>query len=292
MDYYGLPTGSVENDFLRLEYLTRGGLRLVRLSAFGSPNLFAELPDIGWQTPHGFYRILGGHRFWVAPETEEITYLTEPAEITAEELPGGIRLRQPVDHRCGLRKTIEIHIQPNQASFTLRHHLHNEGPRTLQVAAWGITQFSLGGMAAFPQPANRVDAGGFLPNRSLVLWPYTRLNDRRLHWMEKYLMIRAEIVQSACKVGYNHPSGWGVYWNHGVLVRKSVTIQMEATYPDFNSPMEMYIDHRFFELESLSPLLHLAPGEQIWHEEHFDLFAAPGLQDEQDLADFLDHLPE
>ncbi len=289
-DVSAYPSGTLNNNLVKISYLSQGALRLVHCSAFGSPNLLAELPEVGWQTPHGTYHLLGGHRFWVAPESMDLTYLTEPREILEELIPGGVRLTQPIDLRCGLQKKIEIVLHPRQACFNLRHILLNLGDQPRTVAAWGITQFSLGGMAAFPQPANRVDPGGYLPNRSLTLWPYTRLDDPRLRFLQNYLVLRADTIQQPCKIGYHHPSGWGVYLHHGVLVRKTVTIQPGAAYPDLDSPLEMYIDHRFFELESLSPLVNLKPGNHITHEERFDLLPAPGITTEQELAEFLDHL--
>ena len=197
-----------------------------------------------------------------------------------------------MDPHSGLQKTIEVHLDPTRPEFTLRHILLNAGTKPMHVSAWGITQFSLGGIAAYPQPSTTVDPGGYLPNRSLTLWPYTRLNDPRLHWLENYLMIRAEQIQQPCKVGYAHPSGWGAYLHHGVLIIKKVNIQSGANYPDMNSPMEMYIDHRFFELESLSPLSWINPGEQIIHQEQFSLQLAEGVTDEGSLADFLDRMQE
>jgi hypothetical protein len=292
MDFAGLPTGRLDNGHIQIDYLRSSALRLIRLHAFGSPNLFAELPELGWQTPYGFYRLLGGHRFWVAPESMDLTYLLEPPEILEEAIPDGVRLIQPIDLHSGLQKTIEVKLNPTQPEFALRHILLNAGAKPRHVAAWGITQFSLGGIAAFPQPSTTVDSGGYLPNRSLTLWPYTRLNDPRLRWMENYLMIRADRIHQPCKVGYAHPSGWGVYLHHGVLVIKKVNVQIEVHYPDMNSPIEMYIDHRFFELESLSPLTWIHPGEQIIHEEQFTLQKAENLTDEQSLAEYLDRMQE
>ena len=92
MDFDGFQMGRLDNGLIQIDYLRQGALRLMRLHAFGSPNLFAELPEVGWQTPHGFYRLLGGHRFWVAPETMDITYLLESPEILEEAIPDGVRL--------------------------------------------------------------------------------------------------------------------------------------------------------------------------------------------------------
>lgn len=286
--YYGMETGSIENGTLRIEYLKQDALRLVRLM-FGrsEDNLFAELPGVGWDTPHGFYSLIGGHRLWVAPESMDITYLTEPREILAEGIPGGVRLAQPTDPRCGLQKIIEVILEPQAGRFTLNHILVNQGSKNIRAAAWAISQFPLGGIAALPQPNDKTDAGGYLPNRSLALWPYTRLNDPRLRWLENYLMINAHTVQQPCKLGYHHPSGWEVYLQKGVLIRKQVTVQPDAVYPDLNSPLEMYIDHRFLELESIGPLVNLQPGEQVCHTEHWSLEEAAGLKDEQALAAYL-----
>lgn len=69
-DFYGLPTGGLGNDRLRLEYLAEAGPRLVRLFLNGSAtreNLLAELPDVVWPTPFGPYRAHGGHRLWTRP---------------------------------------------------------------------------------------------------------------------------------------------------------------------------------------------------------------------------------
>lgn len=288
MEFAGFPTGSIENGALRIDYLRQGGLRLVGLTLGESgSNLLVELPDVGWQTPNGYYRLFGGHRLWVAPESQGITYLPEPEEIHEERIPGGVRLAQATDERSGLQKIMEVSLAPGKAAFTIRHSLVNQGEKKIRAAAWAISQFRLGGIAAVPQPATWADEAGLLPNRSLALWPYTRLNDPRLCWMEHYLMIRTQRIEQPCKVGYTHPVGWIAYLLDGVLIRKQVVIQAEWQYPDMNSALEIYVNHRFIELESLSPLVVLKPGERIFHEERWSLEETDGLKDEQALADYL-----
>ena len=288
MEFAGFPTGRINNGILRIDYLKQGGLRLVRLIlGDGGANLFAELPDLGWQTPNGYYRLLGGHRLWVAPEIKELTYLPEPVEIIEESILGGVRLTQAIDERSGLQKVMEVSLEPGKAAFTIRHILFNQGKKEITAAAWAISQFRLGGVVALPQPTTWADEAGLLPNRSLVLWPYTRLNDPRLRWMEDYLMIRTEPVEKPCKVGFSHPQGWIAYLLDGYLIRKQVAIQAGVQYPDMNSALEIYVNHRFIELESLSPLVQLKPGEHISHEENWSLEEAKNLDDEKGLADYL-----
>ena len=64
-----LPSKFMENEVLRLEYLTTTGPRIVGLYAKGAQgNLLAETPGVHWATPHGEFYLRGGHRLWVAPE--------------------------------------------------------------------------------------------------------------------------------------------------------------------------------------------------------------------------------
>ena len=51
-DFHGLPTRSLANDHLTLDYLAEAGPRIVRLFLAGShTNLLAESPDMSWDTP-------------------------------------------------------------------------------------------------------------------------------------------------------------------------------------------------------------------------------------------------
>ena len=289
MEFAGLPCGEIDNGLVRLGYLQKGGLRISHLRFGDLPeNLFVELPDVGWQTPNGYYRLLGGHRLWVAPEAMETTYLPEPEEVIQEHIPGGLRLTQPTEERTGLQKIIEIHLADSQAKFTLKHFLVNRGDKTVTAAAWAISQFKVGGIAALPQSSAKADTGGYLPNRSLALWPYSRLNDPRLRWMDRYLMVNAQVVQQPCKVGYIGLDNWVAYLYHGVLARKQVELKQGVQYPDMNSALEIYFDERCLELESLSPLAKLKPGEQVVHEEHWSVEKVSDINNEQALEEYLE----
>ena len=110
-DFYGLPTRSLSNSHLTLDYLAEAGPRLVRLFVAGSDtNLLAEAPDLSWDTPHGVYRLHGGHRLWHAPETFPRTYLPDESGLEIDQLEDGLRLRQPVEAATGVQKAIELRL--------------------------------------------------------------------------------------------------------------------------------------------------------------------------------------
>ena len=54
-NFHGYPTAVLENEHIRLEYLTTAGPRIVGLSYHGSPNLLADVHDMVWDTPNGEY---------------------------------------------------------------------------------------------------------------------------------------------------------------------------------------------------------------------------------------------
>ena len=180
-DFYGLPIRTLDNGAIRLDYLAEAGPRIVRLFAAGSDeNLFAELPDLQIETPHGPYFIRGGHRLWHSPEAFPRSYLPDNAGLSITELADGVRLTQPIEEPTGIRKSLEIRLTPDQPIVTITHELKNECIWPVELAPWAITQMRLGGVAILPQQTTALDATGLLPNRHLVLWPYTRWSDPRL----------------------------------------------------------------------------------------------------------------
>src|SRR5258707_15510805 len=101
-----LPFASIENNFLRLDYLTTTGTRIIGLYVKGAQgNLLAETPDIHWSTPHGEYYLHGGHRLWTAPEDPFYTCPEEGLEVIEDG--DNIILRSLVD-KAGLEKEITI----------------------------------------------------------------------------------------------------------------------------------------------------------------------------------------
>jgi len=82
-DFHGLPTQSLENSHLRVDFLSQAGPRIVRLALPAHPeNLLAELPHRRHPTPYGEFRILGGHRLWHSPEDILRTYIPDNEGLT------------------------------------------------------------------------------------------------------------------------------------------------------------------------------------------------------------------
>jgi len=269
----------LKNDFLQIEYLT-DWLRIVGLSLTGKPNLMADVTSQPpTPTPYGDYHFIGGHRLWHAPEDLLRSYIPDN-EILITDLPDGVILESKTEPGSGIRKRIEIRLAADKPSVTLIHTLINAGMWAVELAPWAITQFRLGGTVILPMPVGNIDPAGLLHNRQISLWPYTRINDPRVKWDDKFILFKADAMLPPFKIGYFNPHGWMAYWVDGILFRKTFEAHADLPYPDNNCNAEMYCGDKFVELESLAPLLPLNPGDSTTHIERWDVFTG------------LDSLPE
>ncbi len=272
-DYYGLPTGTLDNGFLRLEYLATAGPRIVRLFLPGSPeNLLAEVPGWFWETPLGRFFPYGGHRLWHAPEAMPRTYVPDNDGLTVEPLPDGVRLLHPADPVTGVAKSVDLCLAPGRPALSLHHTLRNDGPWPVELAPWAITQLPLGGVAVLPQPTGDT---GLLPNRCLVLWPYSHWGDERLHLGDGVIRIVARPLAEPFKLGYLSEAGWLAYLRAGILFCKRFALSADSPYPDRNCNVEVYCNDRVIELETLAPLVRLEPGQSTEHVEEWEVYGDP-----------------
>ena len=269
--FHDHPIGVLENEHVRLEYLTTAGPRIVGLSYRGSPNLLADVHDLAWDTPNGAYHPYGGHRLWISPESPEKTYIPDESGLQLHQFPNGVELTGVKEIGSGVRKSIRIELAAGQAGFRLTHTIRNENPDPIRIAPWSITMFRLGGWVILPQPVGNTDPHGLLPNRLLALWPYTRLNDPRLILRDDFILLHATSDLPPAKLGYAGTNGWLAYWLDGILFRKSFDIQAGAVYPDGGCNTESYCNDLDVELESLGPLETLAPGASTHLSETWKL---------------------
>lgn len=270
-DFYGLPTRTLSNGLIALEVLEGAGPRVVGLRAQGGENLFAELPAKGWDTPQGRYNLRGGHRLWHAPEAFPRSYQPDNEGLTITEIPGGLGLDQPPEPLTGIAKGMAITLAPERASATVRHTLRNSGAWPVELAPWAITQLRAGGLAILPLGAP-VRAQGPLPDRAVVLWPYTRWGDPRFQLSDDYLLAAAHVGLPPAKLGSFCRLGWCAYLLHDTLLVKRFAPRPGRSHPDSGCNVEVFADQRSLELETLGPLARLEPGETLEHAEQWELY--------------------
>jgi len=257
-----LPSAFIENDFLRLEYLTTTGPRIIGLYAKGvDGNLFAETLDVHWGTPHGEFYLRGGHRLWTAPED---TFYTCPEEGLRVIEGDDIILRSPVD-ASGLEKEIAFRLDGSCVHLSQKVTWHGDAPITL--SPWGITQLRLGGMGILPLS---IEANGFAPNRNLVLWPYTNLKDERLELHDDFMLLHGKSSEKALKIGNRNTRGWIACALGDALFVKRFDIE-DGALPDLSSNVEAYVKDVCLELETLGTLKILTTGESVTLNETWEV---------------------
>jgi len=192
--------------------------------------------------------------------------------LAVEETSSGVRLRQPPESGTGICKSLEISLNDERPIVVLTHTLENAGAWPVELAPWAITQMKLGGVVVLPQQLEPLDSSGLLPNRHLVLWPYTSWQDTRLCLYDDFVLIHAAARSSACKVGYTNQLGWIGYLRAGVFFVKRFQPQPEKPHADRGCNVEAYCNERVIELETLGPLCRLEPGQSVTHVEMWELY--------------------
>ena len=258
-----LPFASIENKFLRLDYLTTTGPRIVGLYAHGvEGNLLAETPHAHWPTPHGEFYLRGGHRLWIAPEN--LFYVCPEDDLNVIEEKDRVILRSAID-ASGLEKELSFHL--NENCVHLIHRITWHGDKPIEFAPWAITQLRLNGMAILPLSASE----GLTPNRNLVLWPYSQVNDERFELHDDMILLYGQGTTQAFKIGNLNKYGWIACMLGKALFVKRFSFSESQSYPDMGCNVEAYVKDDCLELETLGPLTKLNPNESVTHEETWEV---------------------
>lgn len=263
----------LSNPKIDLVITTVIGPRIIRAGFVGERNEFWEKPEDQGKRGGEDWRIYGGHRLWHSPEAMPRSYCPDNGPIQVDPLPGGVRLIQPTEAATGIRKEIDVQVSPKEAYVRVTHRLRNDGLWPIELAAWALSVMAPGGQAVVPMPT-RSHPDGLLPNRTLTLWPYADMTDPRVTWGSRYVLLRHSAnAESAFKLGASVKDGWTAYVRDDVCFLKVFDYAEDGVYPDGGCSVEAYTnsDPNMLELETLSPLELLEPGDELEHVEHWFL---------------------
>jgi len=270
-DFHGEETLVLENEHLIVEALAAAGPRIVRVQLAGSSeNVLGDVADVGWDTPWGEYHLRGGHRLWCAPENPPLTFRPTRANCSCPNAAHGVRLER-LEPQSGLRKSMDIELATNAAVVTIMHCIRNEGKESVELAPWPITILPMGGVAILPQQKGPLGENEYLPNRALVLWPYSSIGDSRLELGDELFSFAPSSRRLRSRSVISTVTGWAAYLRAGVLFCKRIDPLVESAHVDMGSNIEVYCDDRVLELETQAPLSRLEPGTEAEHEERWEL---------------------
>jgi len=255
------------------------GPRVISYNLIGYKNMFcndlireSNMTDKEFCDIYGsdkVWYLYGGHRFWISPEDYSTYYPdNDPVEYT---ISGNVfTFTPPVQKVRGWLCQIEITFDEAEAKASVRHILTNKSQEEKTGSIWALSVTAAGGRAIMEQ--SKIETG-FLPNRTLVMWDYTNISDKRFYADKNYYALQQETdCDGPFKLGVNNTKGSVITVNNGCVFKKTYNHKPGGKYPDGGCSTELYTCHFMLEVESLSPLYTLKPGESAEHTESWCLF--------------------
>ena len=242
------------------------GIRIGHLSFLGEENLFFEQPSEMeiFALPSG-WRVRGGHRMWLAPESPD-DYYPDNAPVEYEVRGNTVRVTQKNDPLLSVQKSMEITLKGNRVAVT--HRILNTGDTRKRVALWGISSMKTGGVITIPL---KVREDGYDPNLHISAWDYTSLGDERLCFSREQIKMHVRPSGRKAKIGVGHPAGPVTYENGNTVFTKIIPFYPGKVYPDGGVSFEGFISDYMTEVEGLSPLHSVAPGRTASYRETWEL---------------------
>lgn len=249
------------------------GPRIIRCAPIGGENLFAELPperSPGKPTPFGEpWHAYGGHRLWHAPEDPVRTYFPDNRPVDLAVHGSTVVARQEVEQNTHLRKSMEVSLDPAEPEATVLHCIENRGSFEVELSLWALTMMAPGGVGLYPNAPFQPFPERLVPVRPLVLWSYTRLADPRWTWGDRLFQLRQDPSRKdPQKVGFYDGEGWLAYRRADVLFVKRFD-PAPGPHPDLGCNAETFTNDEMLELETLSPIVRIAPGAAATHTERW-----------------------
>ena len=266
------------NDQIELVVTLDVGPRVISFHTKNGANVFKTFDEQLGGTGETEWMIRGGHRFWIAPEDLERTYHIDnhPPRHWVDSATGEFIFEAEQNAGGRILKTLGITISPDSAKVRVRHTAKNMDSKPLEFSAWALSVMKAGGTAVIPQPPLGEHPRDLLPNRTMVLWPYTDLTDPRFRIGRDFIVLRQAADRPPAKLGLSHKEKQIAYIVDDSIFIKSFDFIEGETYPDGGCNFETFTNREMLEVESLSPLRTVPPGGEITHIEEWTLLPLSG----------------
>jgi hypothetical protein len=281
----------LKNNQAELIVTTDVGPRIISFGYIGGQNLLYVSQEDKGKRGGDEWRNYGGHRLWHSPEVAPRTYCPDNTSVSYSWNGKKLKLTQDIEPSTGIIKELEITLNTDHRSLitdhsvSILHRLINKNQWDIQLAPWAITALAPGGRAILPQEPFIDPADYLLPSRPLVLWHYTRMNDPRWIWGDRYIQLKYDpAITSEQKLGLLNKQKWGAYLLNGELFIKTFEYDPQAEWSDFGCNNEIWVNGTFLELESLGPFAVIPAGGSAEHTEQW-LLARADMDESEDSID-------
>lgn len=261
----------LENGFWETAVSLRFGPRILWFSVTGCENVFYEQPEDADYlcTPEG-WRVFGGTRLWLAPESVHSLYSPDSAPVEYECADGEACVTQNEDRGLHAKKRIVIRETDEKNTVEIEYRITNTGAGPLTGAPWAVSAMRAGGVLTVPFAASSA-AITAKPERFVSLWNTTSLGDARLAFREQAVKISHLPMREYFKIGLFCPAGEARYDLNDQTFIKRFPVSAEAAYPDGGVNLEAFCCEQMLEFETLAPVRTMLPGETATHLERWTL---------------------
>lgn len=257
IQYAGWNAYRCRRHHAELVVVTGIGPRILQFNAVAGANLLYE-DHRNFQV--GEWRMYGGHRFSLAPETP-LSYSpdNDPCEADAGEDILTIR-QQPMS--IGLQKTLRIQSAGDQDGFIVHHELENRGESPWSGAIWAITCVPLTGRVQLRRGKSSPTAASschFWSNPGQYL-----ANPLSPQWRDADRVFAVEPTGEMAKVGL-HSSEGQIQFDHpeARFTLRQLVVPRPEQCPHHGCNLEVYTCRDYMELEILGGIHRLDPGRSM-----------------------------
>lgn len=246
------------------------GPRIIKFGYVDGQNIMcSEREELGFLTDDKFtayfgenkkWENFGGHRIWLSPESYPETYYPDDAKVEYTITESGALFTPLAEVENGVAKTLEIKMDSNDTNMQVVMTAKNITDKAKKFSIWGLTVSEKDGTLIVPTNTNNT---GLLPNRIVSVWPYTDMSSDRIYWGRKYVTLKQDRnATEPIKLGFDLNCETVYYvLNDDIFCKKFETKHPTAEYPDGGCSFETYTNSCMIEVESLSELKTVEPGE-------------------------------
>ena len=250
------------------------GPRVMRYGFVGGQNFFKVFENQLGRSGEPDWQPRGGHRIWVAPEDPVKSYAPDNGPVEVDVSDDGVVATEPVEPLTGLEKRISVRMAAVGSGVEVTHRIRNAGSEPYRLAPWALSMMAQGGHGIHGFPPRGTHPEMLEPTNPLVMWAFTNLADERWRLLGRYLVLRQDRSNSVPqKLGTFNSQTWGAYLlNRELFVKRFEAVGVAGDYPDLGCSFETFTNADFLELETLGPVVTLAPGASLMHTERWTAY--------------------
>jgi len=217
------------------------------------------------QSPGAKWRNYGGYKLWVAPQDRAQAagwrFGHDNCRCRARLIDDSeIRLTGAPIHATGTQFVTDLKLFPHSSRVRLRQRIRNVSEEPVRWGLSDVTQLATQAIVAFPRNSNSRFPDG------VRFW---RSSYRDLpQWQIEPRMVAVRTPSEQGKIGADSDAGWISYRTDDIVYVKTFSHDPTAEYPDEGCTLEVYTCPDYVQVEVLSPLYDLQPGdERVFTEE-------------------------